>query len=267
MKSNNFDAYPQAGRKGLRNLTRIRTLLTPTRGPCPICGGASFSERDVLWKELIDTWQLANEEAAYVNRQQGAYCRTCGGNFRSLALAQAIANSYGYEKRRLPFVLAARPLLRVLEINQAGALTPILRYLPRHSLVTYPEVDMCELPFADRSFDLVVHSDTLEHVPDPVRGLRETFRVLRPGGITCFTVPIVVGRLTRPTTGRPASYHSPSDPQDYRVHTEYGADVWLQVLDAGFASCTIHGLQVPAALAVSARRPKAAGWLRQRRGL
>ena len=55
----------------------------------------------------------------------------------------------------------------MLEINEAGTLHPILRMLPRHRLVSYPEVDMTRLPFADRSFDLVVHSDTLEHVPDP----------------------------------------------------------------------------------------------------
>ena len=50
---------------------------------------------------------------------------------------------------------------------------------------------------ASGTYDLVVHSDTLEHVPDPVRALQECRRVLRPLGACCFTVPIVVGRLTR----------------------------------------------------------------------
>ena len=40
--------------------------------------------------------------------------------------------------------------------------------------------------------DLVVHSDTLEHVKDPAKAIRETYRILKPRGFTCFTVPIVI---------------------------------------------------------------------------
>ncbi len=43
-------------------------------------------------------------------------------------------------------------------------------------------MDAQNLQFADASFDTVVTSCTLCSVPDPIRGLREIYRCLKPGG-------------------------------------------------------------------------------------
>jgi SAM-dependent methyltransferase len=45
-----------------------------------------------------------------------------------------------------------------------------------------------QLPFADRSFDLAICWDVVEHVQDPERLLAELARVLRPGGRALLTV-------------------------------------------------------------------------------
>ena len=42
--------------------------------------------------------------------------------------------------------------------------------------------DVQELPYGDATFDSVATSCTFCSVPDPLRGLRELFRCLRPGG-------------------------------------------------------------------------------------
>ena len=146
--------------------------------------------------------------------------------------------------------------MSVLEINEAGHLSPTLRQLPGHVLAEYPAVDIHALPYPGNTFDIVVHSDTLEHVTNPVHALTECHRVLRPNGTLCFTIPVIVGRLTRSRAGMPKSFHG--SPQtatdDLVVQTEFGSDMWTYVLQAGFSSVTVNAVDFPAALAPSARK-------------
>lgn len=51
--------------------------------------------------------------------------------------------------------------------------------------------DASEIPFVENSFDSVLCTEVLEHVPDPGIVLKEIRRVLRPGGAAVFTVPFV----------------------------------------------------------------------------
>ncbi len=64
----------------------------------------------------------------------------------------------------------------------------------RRDLARLPQVttlpgDAQALPFADASFDGVVCSEVLEHVPDDAAVVRELARVVRPGGKVVITVP------------------------------------------------------------------------------
>lgn len=49
--------------------------------------------------------------------------------------------------------------------------------------------DATSLPFPDASFDAIICSETLEHVPDDRGAVAEIHRVLRPGGLLFLTVP------------------------------------------------------------------------------
>jgi SAM-dependent methyltransferase len=207
-----------------------------------------------MWQELGDEWGLSEKEYSYIDRQQGEKCVTCNANLRSQALALAILRTQGYRHSFRKFTRTVRGrLLRILEINHAGHLHGFFRKRSCHELHSYPDLDMMNMwDIPSGKYDLVIHSDTLEHVPDPAQALTECRRVLRPGGACCFTVPIVVGRLTMSREGLPASYHGKANEQldDFVVHTEYGADFWRQVLEAGFAECRIVAVQPPAAHAV-----------------
>ena len=226
---------------------------TPADAPlrCVCCGSERIARVDVLPPELVAAWELAPDEIAYVNRQQGLHCEECGATLRCWGLAAALMRLYRFSGLFREFVHApAATALRVLEINPAGALTRYLRALPRHVAVEYPSVDMSALPFPERSFDLVIHADTLEHVPDPVAGLAECRRVLDTNGICAFTAPLIVSRLTRSRAGMPPCFHgTAAEGHPYLVHTEFGADLWTHALRAGFPECRAYSLEYPATVA------------------
>ncbi|MGO9639763.1 MAG: class I SAM-dependent methyltransferase [Candidatus Acidiferrales bacterium] len=169
-----------------------------------------------------------------------------------MALALAICRSYGFGGTLEQFISEGKfRRLRVLEVNEAGSLTQFLSKLPGHTIGRYPELDMMRMPYPDGSYDLVVHSDTLEHVPQPIAGLTECYRVLVPGGFCAFTIPMIVDRMTRTRAGLPASYHGDSNERagDWAVQTEYGCDAWKQVVLAGFQECRLITAEYPSALA------------------
>lgn len=70
--------------------------------------------------------------------------------------------------------------------------------------------DGTTMPFDNESFDVVVSTEVLEHVPSPDEYLLEIKRVLKPGGIFFFTVPFLM------------SLHE--IPHDYYRYTPYALE-------------------------------------------
>src|SRR5215813_4063882 len=75
-------------------------------------------------------------------------------------------------------LLDGRPK-RILHVAPEPALGQLLRDARGLEIVT-----------ADASFDVILCSHVLEHVPDDRRAMRELCRILRPGGWTMIQVPI-----------------------------------------------------------------------------
>src|SRR5258708_420713 len=64
----------------------------------------------------------------------------------------------------------------------------------RHNVGNLPgllltQANIYRQPYSSDTFDGVILSEILEHIEDDVRGLREVFRLLKPGGVVAITVP------------------------------------------------------------------------------
>lgn len=53
--------------------------------------------------------------------------------------------------------------------------------------------DLTAIPVPDDSFDVVICTEVLEHVPDPASALKEMSRITKPGGLLILTAPLGSG--------------------------------------------------------------------------
>jgi len=51
------------------------------------------------------------------------------------------------------------------------------------------KADICNLPFEDNSYDVILCNHVLEHIPDDTKAMQELYRVMKPRGWGVFQVP------------------------------------------------------------------------------
>ncbi len=51
------------------------------------------------------------------------------------------------------------------------------------------KADICNLPFDDNSYDIILCNHVLEHIPDDTKAMQELYRVMKPGGYGIFQIP------------------------------------------------------------------------------
>lgn len=203
-------------------------------GHCPFCGSSAFLRMRC--------------------NAIGVRCIRC--------LASAVHVSLGLVLRERVSRLGA---CDVCELSTRGPLATYLmrharyaalsEYLPGTAPGTVRNGIRCEdvqrLTYGDASFDVITHTEVLEHVPDDRRAFAELRRVLKVGGIMLFTVPLH-GRTRTIERARlidggidymePAVYHS--DPlrggAGILAFRDYGSDIVERLLDAGFARAWIQ---------------------------
>ncbi|WP_445382807.1 class I SAM-dependent methyltransferase [Robiginitalea sp. IMCC43444] len=97
------------------------------------------------------------------------------------------------------------------------------------------KADICNLPFEDNSFDVILCNHVLEHIPDQEKALSELYRVMKPGGWGIFQVP---QDLKREKTFEDASITDKKERQrvfgQYDHVRIYGQDYFDILSSAGF---------------------------------
>ncbi len=97
--------------------------------------------------------------------------------------------------------------------------------------------DATRLPFADNTFDRIIASEVLEHVPDDQGALDELMRVLRPGGVIAATVPAFLPE--RICWALSDDYHAPAEVGGHvRIYTK--AELAVKMELAGLEPVDYH---------------------------
>ena len=58
------------------------------------------------------------------------------------------------------------------------------------------KADICNLPFKDNQYDVILCNHVLEHIPDDTKAMQELYRVLKPGGMAILQIPQDLSRAT-----------------------------------------------------------------------
>ncbi len=230
-------------------------------GRCDVCGrfGPWLYQRQVVPRRLVELWELPSNLAEALARKESTSCAWCGAKLRGRRLARVILDTYPVGQPPAPLSslkawgasVPARAL-HVAEINRIDGLHEVLKPLPGLVFSDYDEngvgevrsEDLTRLTYPDAAFDLVLTSESLEHVPHLSAALSEIRRVLKPGGRHIFTVPLLPGvprtfaRSVLHDNGtvenlKPEIRH-PGGDVGYPVFTEFGADLPEILIGAGF---------------------------------
>ena len=211
----------------VRHLIDWRSLRAKA-GDCPLCGPTVLV-------------RLARQEI-------GVRCLRCGASAVTMSLVAVLK----------VFV----PNLADREVYEMSSRGPLLGYLrARCRRVTCSEYfddvppgefrgpvqcqDVERLTYPDARFDLCTSTEVFEHVADDARGFAEVRRVLRPGGLFLFTVPVSPAAKTVQRAalvdGRvrhllPPEYHGDWIRGVRRVLSfrDYGQDIVERLQTAGF---------------------------------
>ncbi len=238
-------------------LTRSKSIcfknpLNITKGICDACGHQSiFDIKPIITDALANDWQLSSKERKEFDIRESRACAHCSNSLRTRVMAGVLVGLYAENAKNLSELTKEVPFnsLRIAEINSCGNLH---QFFTNNQNIIYsefgsinkniPNEDLQELTYENESFDVVLTSETLEHVPDLNKSIEEINRILTPGGRHIFTIPVILNRSTRDRIAvenggsiqiLPPSYHG-EEKIGFLVAREIGGDIIELIESKGF---------------------------------
>ena len=242
----------------------LAAIASGSREHCSVCGRNSLMlyRRRIIPAKLAELWGLTPRLAESLAKKESCHCASCGAPLRARRLAEVLLKLYLTSSEpclsirdwvRDPTIRA----MKIAEINRVDGLHEQLARLPNLAFSDFSpgakpgetvngirSEDLTRLTYADESFDLVITSESLEHVPDLNKALAEIRRVLKPGGCHIFTIPQIPGvakTYPRAVLREDSSVEHLASPichpggdVGYPVFTEFGADLPDLLREAGF---------------------------------
>lgn len=224
---------------------------------CPACGNVlkvAYND-NAICKELASDWELSDIDWTAFNKREGEYCVWCHFSLRTRIFTEALLKMLN-QKMNTKYKSLSKLVedkkfleLKIAEINGCGGVNS---HLSKNKNLYYseygsenPEIrheDLMNLTYESNFFDLVLNTETLEHIPNYRKALVETHRVLKEGGYYIFTIPILFDRKTLKRAELidskinyilPKSYHGlySEKLEDRLVFWEFGSDFVSELKD------------------------------------